>query len=490
MSIFESRATNWKNGPIVYQIFVDRFRRSESREADSSRLKPRQKLKKWSDLPKHSKRHAEGYWPHCYEMWGGDLNGVREALPYLKSLNVDIVYLTPIFQSPTNHKYDTEDYFAIDPWFGTEDDLDHLISEVHKQGMKIMLDGVFNHAGETNSVFLESKEGKNSDWFDFGDQFNGGVRGFFGSPDMPAWRLENEDVQGYLWKNSDSVVKHYLDRGIDGWRLDVGFDIGPKFLKKLTEEAHAHQPESAVIAEILGYPDGWQESVDGTFNFYWLRLMRYCFSGEIAGSLVGSLLQDWVDKAGIEFALRCWLHLDNHDTPRIASLVSKKELPLLFAMLLTLPGSPVLYYGSELGMKGGNDPECRAPMKWSSVDKGTSLLTWVKKLTEIRKNHIALQVGDYNTLRTGKIVAYSRTTDKLFESVVVVVNPTEEEHAEVISTNFGHLMSGANMVDLLDGERYEAWSGIIKVSVPAYGVRVLVPETLVMGGYSPYMRIP
>jgi cyclomaltodextrinase / maltogenic alpha-amylase / neopullulanase len=480
-------------GGVVYQIFVDRFYASTPLAKREQLLRSGQTPKAWTQKPKSSKPDEMGRYPHLFEFWGGDLNGIREKLDYLESLNVDIVYLTPIFKSPSNHRYDTEDYFQIDPLVGTWEDFVRLKNAVHERGMKLVLDGVFNHAGDTHSRYLDAKAGGEfKDWFVFGEQFRGGVRGFYGIPSMPAWNLENEEVRQYLWGSEDSVVQHYIKEGIDGWRLDVAYDIGPVHLRSLTETVHAIDPKAIVVGEVMSYPGTgiWSKSLDGIFNFFWLRVLELVLGGEIGGSTAGQFLKEWIQSSASSYALRSWIHLDNHDTIRIAEKHELSQRRLLFGLQMTLPGSPVIYYGSELGLKGGHDPECRAPMPWDQTKTDNADLKWVRQLTSWRRDHIGLRIGNCTMLTTQKLIAFTRTTDRTFEGAVVVANPTQDEVTEVLSTQIPSLMSGAGLIDLESGERLILHSGLVTVSMSPLGFRILVPERIDMHGYGPYDRIP
>lgn len=480
-------------GGVVYQIFVDRFHTSKPFSKRKHLLNSGQTSKLWTQKPKASKPDEMGRYPHLFEFWGGDLNGVREKLDYLESLNVDFIYLTPIFKSPSNHRYDTEDYFQIDPMVGTWEDFTELKDAIHERGMKLVLDGVFNHAGDTHPIYLDAKAGgKYKDWFVFGEQFRGGVRGFYGIPSMPAWNLENAEVQTYLWASNTSVVQHYLREGIDGWRLDVAYDVGPSHLKPLTEVAHAVRPQSLVVGEVMSFPgEGiWSRSLDGIFNFFWLRVLEMALSGEIGGSIAGQFLMEWIESSPSSYAHKSWIHLDNHDTIRIADKHAWLQRRLLFGLQMTLPGSPVIYYGSELGLKGGHDPECRAPMPWEETETDNANLKWVRQLTAWRREHVGLRIGLCKILTTQKLIAFTRTTNRAFEGAVVVANPTETEVTEVLSTRIPSLMSGARLIDLETGEKVTLQSGLVTVSMPPLGFRVLVPERVDMHGYGPYDRIP
>lgn len=468
-------------GAIVYQVFPDRFVPPSDTPAGA-------KYKSWEELPKASKydEKSKGY-PHCYDLWGGTLDGIRSKLGYIKSLGADVLYLTPIFQSPSNHKYDTEDYFKIDSQFGTMKTFDALLRGVHKSEMKLMLDGVFNHIGSSSSVF---KSPRNRDWFYFDKAYPTGYRGYAGVASMPALRLENKKVQDYIWAKKSSVVQTYLDKGIDGWRLDVAFELGPKLLEQLTTSAHKAKPGSAVVGEISGYPAEWSRAVDGVFNFTSLNLALQMLTGNIRGGQVGLAYTQMVQDAGIESLLKSWLLTDNHDTPRFASMVPEQALRnLLFTLQFTLPGSPCIYYGTELGMTGSGDPENRAPMRWDLAQKGNPNLDQIKLLTKLRKQHPALRYGDYKSLATDKLLGLVRHTDRVDQTVFVIMNPTSETVREAFPNRTGKLMSWGMVKDQLTGKTLRSITGLMEVELKPKSVMILTPVLESSGGYSPYDRV-
>ncbi len=491
---FAERAKDWRMGAVVYQIFVDRFASSKSPEQKKAYFQPPRRLRDWSELPTASPYDPKIGFQHVYDFWGGDLKGVQSKLDYIQSLNADVIYLTPIFKSLSNHKYDTEDYKAIAPEFGTKQDLQNLISAVHKRNQRIMLDGVFNHISNTSPLFLQAKNTPKSqyrNWFTFNTSYPNGYRAWYGIRDMPALRLENPAVRDYLWNAPDSVMRTYLKEGIDGWRLDVAYDIGPQYLAEATKAAHETKAGSAVVGEISGYPSQWFGAVDGVFNFYSMQVAIDMLNTEISGGRAGQMLERLNTDAGIANLLRSWLHIDNHDTPRAANVVADRSLrKLAQALLFTLPGSPVIYYGSELGMTGANDPEDRAPMRWELANDTNSDLKWVRQLTTIRKAHPALRYGDFHALDTDGLFAFIRTTDKLGQTVLVVVNPANETVRETFATRVGRILSWGQLQDVLTGDKITSKKGLVTVEMQARSVRIFVPVLQSFGGYSPFERIP
>lgn len=491
----DARAQDWRNGAIVYQVFVDRFAPPASLASKSDLIKSPRRLMAWGSLPHAGVFRPElGVWSHELDFWGGDLMSLRGKLSYIEDLGADVLYLTPIHKALTNHRYDAQDYMTIAPEVGTRHQLVTLIQTVHQRGMKIMLDGVFNHMGKTSERFqsaLHSPRSPYRTWFRIGKQYPGGYQAWAGAGNLVTLRLENPAVRDYLWNNPDSVVKSYLADGIDGWRLDVAFELGPKYLSELTHAAHAAKPGSAVVGEISGYPGDWFPAVDGVFNFFPMRMALEMTSGHVPGGRAGVMLQHMVDDAGLDNLLKSWLLLDNHDTPRIANQIPDiRNRRIAQVLQLTLPGSPVIYYGSELGMEGQGDPENRAPMRWDLVKPGNADLAWIRKLIVLRKRHPALKYGDFMALDTSALLGFTRTTGQIRDAVVVLINPTETEVTETFPVRIGRIMSWGAVTDLLSGEQFRIINGIMTTTVPARGIRILTPVTAPNHGYSPYTRIP
>jgi glycosidase len=451
-------------------------------------------MREWSEIPSEGNElPGPEVWSHELDFWGGDLKSVESKLDYVHALGADVLYLNPIFKAFTNHKYDTVDYYTVDPQFGTNQELRRLLHAAHSERMKVMLDGVFNHVGRRSPIFqsaLVNPKSPKRGWFFFGPQYPGGYRGWAGAKNLPAWRLENPAVRDYLWRGKDSVVQHYLKLGIDGWRLDVAFEIGPQYLAELTKNAHLARAGSAVVGEISGYPSNWFSAVDGVFNFTSMEVSRQMLEGKIDGGSAGRMLQHVVDDAGIENLLKSWLLIDNHDTPRFASVVpSLAERQTLRLLQLTLPGCPMIYYGSELGMTGDQDPANRAPMRWDLVSQGNPELTWTKSLISLRKRLPALRFGDFTALDSTRLLAFSRTTDQLRQSVIVVVNPTGKPVHEVFPSRIGRIENWGGLVDQIGGSRVVSKGGLLDLDLKAGQAMILTPAIDRFGGYSPYDRL-
>jgi glycosidase len=494
MTSFKNRVEDWRYGAIVYQVFVDRFVPAPNLKEKLSLYKHPQQLRNWEELPKPTPYDPIlKTYPHVLEFWGGDLPSLRSKLGYIKDLGTDVLYLNPIFKSPSNHKYDTEDYFAIDPQYGSSKDYQALIKDVHRSKMRLMLDGVFNHIGATSPIFQAAKQDPKSpyrDWFFFGPEYAEGYRGWSGVASLPALKLETKAVRDYLWSAKGSVVQKFLKEGLDGWRLDVAFELGPNLLANLTKAAHKAKKDSIVIGEISGYPAEWSGAVDGVFNFTPINLGIAMLEGKVTGGKMGEMLDDMVADAGIEQLLRSWLLTDNHDTDRFASVVKDPETRNLVRTLqFTLPGSPCLYYGSELGMEGIGDPGCRAPMRWNLVTDANPDLISTKTLIALRKAHPALRYGDCKALRSDRLLAFIRTTDQVKQAVLVVMNPTHQTVKETFTSRLGRVLSWGELQDIQTGQRIRSITGLIDIEVPARTVRIFAPVVTPSGGYSPYDRL-
>lgn len=495
-SLFADREKDWRNGPIVYQVLVDRFAPS-ARLAQKLYLYPAPKvLRRWEQAPIRGTYLPEArVWSHEIEFWGGDLQSLRGKLGYIRGLGADVLYLNPIHLAYTNHKYDALDYLAISPEFGTREDLHALIDDVHAHEMKIVLDGVFNHMGRNSPMFQQAVADPSSryrNWFVFGPQYPGGVRIWANAENLPELNLENSSVRDYVYARSDSVVQSFLAQGIDGWRLDVAYDIGFSFLGELTRAAHQRKPGSLVVGEIANYPKEWFPSVDAVMDFTMREIIIRTAAGDIAPDVAARMIERIVTDAGIEPMLKSWLMLDNHDTRRLDTMLPVQAQRRLAQVLqFTLPGSPNLYYGTELGMTGGDDPEMRAPMRWDQVNDGNAALAWTRQLIDMRKRHRALRVGDFRLLGAGKLLAFERYTDRVRDAVLVLANPTKQAITEVVMVPDSKFMNNTALVNLLDPAATPVLvtSAMLKVTVPVDGVLVLKPEVEAKAGYTPYKRV-
>lgn len=494
--VFEEREQDWRNGAVVYQVMVDRFAPPANLEAKRALYPAPKSLHRWSEPTRRGKYlDAMHVWSHELEFWGGDLPGVTSKLGYLQELGVDVLYLNPIHVAYTNHKYDALDYMAISPEFGTKADMAELVSQTHAKGMKVVLDGVFNHMGRNSEVFKQAQSNPNSpyrDWFFFGGQYPGGARGWYQATNLPELQLESQAVRDHIYAKPDSVVQTWLREGVDGWRLDVAPELGPKYLGELTQAAHRAKPGSLVVGEIATFPKEWFPAVDAVMNFTLRDIVLSTIKGEIAPGTAAVMIERTVNEAGIEPTLKSWLMLDNHDNDRLSHVlprVADQRLAQVFQF--TLPGAPNLYYGTELGMSGGEDPANRSPMRWDWVTDNNPALRWTKQLIALRKQHRALRVGNFRLVTADRLLAFERYTDRVKDTVIVFTNPSRKAITERVLIANSKLMNGSSLVDLINPQAppIRVLASMATLTVPAGGFRVVAPDVRATGGYSVFKRI-
>lgn len=494
--VFEQREKDWRNGAVIYQVLVDRFAQPADLESKKPLYPPPKTLRAWSETPKRGNYlEVHKLWSHEIDFWGGDLQSLAGKLDHIQQLGADVLYLNPIHLGYTNHKYDALDYNAISPEFGTREDVKSLARNVHGRGMKLVFDGVFNHMGRNSPKFREAEADPKSryrNWFVFGPQFPGGARTWWLAENLPELNLENPAVRDHVYAKPDSVIRSYLRDGIDGWRLDVAVDIGFNYLAELTSAAHEQKPGSLVVGEIASYPKEWFPAVDAVMHFTLRHVLLRLADGRIAPRQGAQMIERLMQESDYEHLLKSWVYLDNHDTERLATaLPTEAQRRLAQVLQFTLPGAPNLYYGSEVGMTGGEDPEMRAPMRWDLVDAKHPNLEWTRQLIGLRKQHRALRVGNFRPVSTDRLVGFERYTDRVRDTVFVLANSGPVEISETVLLANSKLMNPFKMIDLLptSAAPVSITSSLLHVTVPAYGVRVLAPEVAPPGGYSSYKRV-
>ena len=343
--------------------------------------------------------------PTRENMFGGNLAGIIDKLDYVASLGVTAIYLCPIFKSNSNHRYHTVDYFEIDPVLGTLKDFDRLVQKAHKLNLRVVLDGVFNHCSRGFFQFNSLMElGTNSPYVDWFHVHGWPLHAYSGKPNYDCWwgypalpkfNTDNPDVREYLF----SVGEYWMKRGIDGWRLDVPNEIDDdSFWQEFRRRIKAINPEAYIVGEIWDEPSRWLQGdqFDGVMN-YPLRkaVLAYLFDEtpieveEFAKRLRDSFP---ADRFGVLMNL-----LGSHDTTRMASLPCSnlQRVKLALTLLFFLPGAPCIYYGDEIGMVGGKDPDNRRTFPWDKLEEGEKkpIFSFVKELIELRKKSPVLRDG-------------------------------------------------------------------------------------------------
>ncbi len=492
--LFSKREQDWRNGGIVYQIFVDRFVPSANLKSKTHLYQAPRSLQSWQTLPQRGFKDTKTrYWTHELAFWGGDLQSAMTKIDYLMKLGVNIVYLNPIFEAYSNHKYDTYNYETVSPEYGTLEDLKKLIHNLKEKGMRLVLDGVFNHMAIESPRFVEANKPNSPyrDWFVFGKEYPTGFRLWHNAPSLPELNLPNPKVREYLFSGPNSIVKRYIKMGIDGWRLDTAIELGYNYLTELTEAAHEANPQSLVVGELNNYPQGWSPAMDGTMLLPLRDLIIQTIRGQIQPSVFAANVQHMITETGIETILKSWILLENHDLGRIATdLKDWPQYQLAKTLQFTLPGTINLYMGEEIGTLGGDDPLNRATMNWQVVEKGNEYLTLHQHLIRIRQQERALRIGDIKFLHSTNLITYIRTTDQVEETVVVVVNPHDKPIKETILVTDPMLKSHNHFIDLLSGkEILTSYGVLLPIEIPGKTSWILKPNLKPIHGYTPYKNI-
>lgn len=491
---FEARAADWRNGALVYQLIVDRFAPSADLARKTHLYPEPKRLRSWDETPQQGVYLAEHeVWSHELDFWGGDLAGLRERLDYLAGLGADVVYLCPIHLAWTNHGYDALDYQQVRPEYGTRDDVKALAADLHARGMRLVLDGVFNHMGRHAPAFqtaAASPDAPNRGWFDFNDDYPGGARGWAIVVNLPELVIEHPDVRRLLWEGPDSVVRSWLRDGVDGWRLDVAFEIGMAYLAELTAAAHDEKPGSLVLGEVCNYPTEWFPALDAVLGFTLREILLMIGNQRATPGHAQRMLQRLFADADYEHLLKCWTYLDNHDVVRITDAIPDPAARELATVLqFTLPGAVNLYYGSELGQTGGIDPANRAPMRWDLVGDDNPTLALHRRLIDLRRRKRALRVGDLRWLVTDRLIGFERHTDRIDDAVFVLANPSPEPVAETALMPESKLMDIAGMDELFTDRHHRNYRGTLAIELGPWQVAVLTPTTAPIDGYTPYKRV-
>ena len=431
---------SWVKDAIFYQIYPDRF-------AKSNKL-PDIGFEAWDSAPTH----------HGFK--GGDLYGVIDKLDYLQDLGINAIYFNPIFASASNHRYHTYDYYQVDPLLGGNEAFKKLLNAAHKRNIRVVLDGVFNHASrgfwQFNHVLETGAASPYKDWFYFDEErLNGhkhwgaypsqheqkllhhedsltaiGYRAWWNLPALPKFNTNTPAVREFLF----DVAEYWIKFGIDGWRLDVPGEIDDdEFWREFRRRVRAVNPEAYIVGEIWHEAQRWLQGdqFDAVMNYLFTAVSLNFFAG-------AHLNMDIVRHAGgikdrvhrmhakhfseeVERILNLYPKditysqlnlLDSHDMPRFLSCSSgdKDSLKLAWLFLFTMPGAPCIYYGDEVGVDGGHDPDCRKSFPWDESKWDRDLHRYAKACIALRKEHKALRQGEYKRIYAeDDTMAFTRT---------------------------------------------------------------------------------
>lgn len=453
----------WAKRAVIYQIFPDSF-------ASSAGELPG----KGAEL-----RVSEGV--YCRSKHGGDLKGIIEKIPYLEKLGIDCIYLTPIFTATAYHKYNTIDYFSVDPCFGDNQTLKELVSRCHASGIRVLLDGVFNHSGADFFAFRDVLEkGEASaykDWFfikaypvRYGNNPNYAC--FAYEKSMPKLNTGNREVMEYFINVGTYWIK---EADIDGWRLDVANEVNHDFWREFRKAVRAVKPDAFLLAEI------WHDSREWLGGDQFDSAMNYGFTHACIDFFAKRSINAEQFDAKISYlrmrykknVQRAQMNLlDSHDAPRFLSLaggdIRRQKLAALFMMMHV--GVPDIYYGDEKGFEGLTDSEYRKPMQWEDTDYSKDVFDYYKKLISIRKAYMDLMLGDCITRRTDiptDVYVFSREAGG--ERLFIAINNSGS--SVKITIEVGADSDAAE--DLLNGRVYPAEASVITLELEAVSGAVL-----------------
>lgn len=368
-------APSWVKETVWCQLFVERFSNGDPTN-DPDNVRP------WNEMPVTS-----------HSFYGGDLRGIINQLEKLRSMGFTGLYLTPIFESPSNHKYNTTDYFTIDPHFGTKEDLKELVDKAHALGIRIMLDAVFNHSGDTWAFFLDVLENKQdsdyADWFYVNSFDPLSYQTFANTKRMPKLNTSNEALQEYLL----SILEYYLrEFNIDGYRFDVANELDHDFIRLVNKRIRANYPNCYLLGELWHDKSDWvtYDQFDAQMDYKMTNNFIEYSRGDITASeLVNRLCEYYfITPNPIQFS--SFHLLDSHDTPRLLTQVNEdpKKALLSLRLSLLLSGSFCLFYGTEYLISGKMDPHCRVPYPHNPTDEQLVYYHEVVSMIETRYQHL------------------------------------------------------------------------------------------------------
>ncbi|WKV08348.1 alpha amylase N-terminal ig-like domain-containing protein [Thermoanaerobacterium sp. CMT5567-10] len=516
---------DWMKGAVMYQIFPDRFYNGDTSNDHVKTLSrgndPIEFHDNWNELPDNPNNAGspgytgDGIWSN--DFFGGDLKGIDDKLDYLKSLGITVIYLNPIFESPSNHKYDTSDYTKIDEMFGTTQDFEKLMEDAHSKGIKVILDGVFNHTSD-DSIYFDRyskypelgtyeawKQGDQTkspygDWYTINS--DGTYEDWWGYDSLPVIKsLNGSEYNVTSWANfiindKNAISKYWLNPdgnangGADGWRLDVETEVAHDFWTHFRDAINTVKPEAPMIAENWG--DASSDLLGDSFN----SVMNYQFRNDIIDFLIGKPFDDGngqhnpIDAVTLDQRLMSIYEryplpafystmnlLGSHDTMRILTVfgynsadptensddaknLAEQKLKLATILQMGYPGMADIYYGDEAGVSGGKDPDDRRTFPWGNED--TSLQEFFKNITSIRNDNQVLKTGDLETLYAqGDVYAIGRRIingkdafgSHYADSAAIVAINRSSEDKQITIDTTKFLRDGVIFKDLLNGNK-------------------------------------
>jgi cyclomaltodextrinase / maltogenic alpha-amylase / neopullulanase len=450
----------WVTDAIFYQIFPDRFENGDPGNDPSNKVE-------WDTLPTP------------YTFFGGDIQGIIQRLDHLAELGINAIYLNPIFQSPSTHRYNATDYYKIDRKLGDMGDWQVLVKAAHQRDIRIILDGVFNHCGRGFFAFDDVLEnGEHSpykDWFHIFhfpvDAYSpGDARDYLGwwkLKSLPKLNTSNVEVRAYLL----DVARYWIEQGADGWRLDVPNEIDDdRFWAEFRQVVLAANPQAYLVGEIWDVVPRWvgENHFDGLMNYPLRSAVLELLQGKMKATLFAERVESLLTVYPQENIYAQFNSLGTHDTERVLTMLGGNinKVKLAFSFLFAYPGVPSIYYGDEIGLEGHKDPDCRRTFPWDRTRWNMELFDHVKQLSQLRARYPALRSGTLQRVMANdgqNCYAFRRELDG--EQIVIAVNASGSKRSLTLPAADLGWQDGQKIMDLLG-------SGAYNVSERQFGVKL------------------
>ncbi len=496
-------APNWLDDAVFYQIFPDRFCNGDPTNdvpdgAWSRRGFTTQK-REWGAPPLSARETG------TLDFYGGDLQGIIQKLDYLQDLGVNALFLNPIFKAYTNHRYDVADYNQIDPHLGGDQALADLRRALDERGMRLILDVTPNHCGSENVWFLEALKDPNAptaEYFTF-NHYPDNYESWLGHKSLVKLNYSSQKLRDVMYRAEDSVIRRWMHEPyrIDGWRLDVAnmtarqgmVQLSHKVWREMRRAVKADNPQAYLFGENFydGTPHLQGDELDAIMNYqgFTLPLWDWLHHDIPAAELpphhdpiplsTEALAEQWRRFwATVPWAITAQQFnlIDSHDTPRILTILSgdKARVRLAVTLLMTIPGVPCIYYGDEIGLEGGRDPDNRRCMPWDESQWDHDLRGYFQRLIQLRKTAPALRHGGFQMLQAeGEWLAYQRQSAEQ-RMIVVVYRGTEAALNTRLAVRHGGLADGTTLTDKLTGATFRVEEGGITITSLAAGSVLLL----------------
>lgn len=451
----------WVQDAIFYQIFPDRFANGDPSN-DPPNVQP------W------------GSPPTVWGFQGGDLRGIVQRFDYLLDLGVNAIYLNPIFQATSNHRYNTTDYYRIDPKLGNMADFRSLVEVCHRNNIRLILDGVFNHCGRGffafNDVLENQEHSPYRDWFHLNgfpvDAYSPGnakdYLGWWKLKSLPKFDTKNPAVRQYLL----GVARYWIEQGADGWRLDVPNEIDDdQFWAEFRHVVKSVNPEAYLVGEIWEADPRWvgEGHFDGLLHYPLREALLDCvLAGGQNVEDFASGVKQFLSIYARENVYAMYLPLGSHDTERVLTLLGDvTKVKLAFAFIFAFPGAPAIFYGDEIGLQGDKDPDCRQAFPWDAAQWNMDLRDYVQRLIDLRKRFSTLRRGEYRPISADNqrgCLIFARILGR--ETVVIALNfSSAHQHIHFPVGDLGW-EDGWAVRDLLDGHAYHVSGGSVQLAIP------------------------